>query len=43
MAQLGVEPQRMAKVADRWAGWLRDRPESLAYLARAKGSRRPEA
>jgi len=42
MAQLGVDPQRMAKVANRWAGWLRDRPDTVEYLARAKGSRRPQ-
>ena len=39
MAQLGVEPDRMAKVFKRWSGWLRDRPETQAYLARQKGSR----
>ena len=40
MAQLGVPPERMTNVAQRWAGWLQQRPESLAYLARPKGSRR---
>ena len=39
MAQLGVEPARMEKVFDRWTGWLKERPETLAYLARPKGSR----
>lgn len=34
MAQLGVEPARMAKVMTRWAGWLRGRPEVKAYLQR---------
>jgi ketosteroid isomerase-like protein len=34
MAQLGIEPARMAKVMTRWAGWLRDRPEVKAYLKR---------
>jgi len=34
MAQLGVEPERMAKVFKRWAGWLKDRPETVNYLAR---------
>ena len=34
MAQLGVEPGRMARVMTRWAGWLRDRPEVKAYLKR---------
>ncbi len=39
MVQLGVEPERMAKVFSRWAGWLADRPETRAYLARPKDSR----
>jgi hypothetical protein len=39
MAQLGVEPDRMTKVFRRWAGWLKERPETLEYLARPKGSR----
>ena len=39
MAQLGVEPARMGKVFQRWTGWLRERPETLDYLARPKGSR----
>ena len=39
MAQLGVEPSRMAKVFQRWTGWLRERPEAVDYLARPKGSR----
>ncbi len=39
MAQLGVEAVRMAKVFDRWTGWLKDRPETIDYLARPKGSR----
>ena len=34
MAQLGVEPARMARVMSRWAGWLRDRPEVKVYLKR---------
>ena len=34
MAQLGVDPARIAKVMTRWAGWLRDRPEVKAYLKR---------
>ena len=34
MAQLGVDPARMAKVMNRWAGWLRDRPEVKTYLNR---------
>jgi hypothetical protein len=42
MAQLGVAPERMAKVARRWAGWLQERPAALDYLARPKGSRRAE-
>jgi hypothetical protein len=39
MAQLGVEPDRMTKVFKRWAGWLKERPETVDYLARPKGSR----
>jgi ketosteroid isomerase-like protein len=39
MVQLGVEPERMAKVFQRWTGWLNERPETRAYLARPKGSR----
>jgi ketosteroid isomerase-like protein len=40
MAQLGVAPDRMTKVFARWTGWLRERPESVEYLARPKGSRK---
>jgi ketosteroid isomerase-like protein len=36
MAQLGVAPGRMTKVFDRWTGWLKERPETVAYLARGK-------
>ena len=32
-AQLGLAPERMAKVMARWAKWLRDRPEVEAYRA----------
>ena len=39
MAQLGVEPDRMAKVFKCWTGWLKERPETMDYLARPKGSR----
>lgn len=39
MQQLGVAPEKMAKVFTRWAGWLTDRPETRDYLARPKGSR----
>src|SRR4030088_864364 len=39
MAQLGVEPDRMTKVFKRWTGWLLERPETVDYLARPKGSR----
>ena len=39
MAQLGVAPDRMAKVFRRWSGWLEARPETIDYLARPKGSR----
>ena len=40
MSQLGVAPDRMTKVFKRWTGWLKERPETTDYLARAKGSRR---
>jgi ketosteroid isomerase-like protein len=40
MAQLGVAPDRMTKVFTRWTGWLRERPETVEYLARPKGSRK---
>ena len=40
MAQLGVAPERMGKVFAKWSGWLQARPEAIAYLARAKGTRR---
>jgi ketosteroid isomerase-like protein len=39
MAQLGVAPERMEKVFGRWTGWLKERPETVDYLARPKGSR----
>jgi ketosteroid isomerase-like protein len=39
MTQLGVKPARMEKVFQRWTGWLQERPETLDYLARPKGSR----
>ncbi len=39
MVQLGVAPERIAKVCTRWAGWLQDDPRTVAYLARPKGSR----
>ena len=39
MAQLGVAPDRMSKVFQRWTGWLQDRPETVDYLARPRGSR----
>ncbi len=32
MQQLGVEPERMAKIFARWAGWLRVRAETVDYL-----------
>jgi hypothetical protein len=41
MAQLGVAPERMAKVFSRWTGWLKERPETVDYLARPKASRAP--
>ena len=39
MAQLGVAPERMAKVFSRWTGWLEERSETKDYLARPKDSR----
>jgi hypothetical protein len=38
MQQLGVAPERMAKVFLRWTGWLEQRPETKDYLARPKRS-----
>lgn len=38
MAQLGVEPPRMAGVMRRWTGWLQERPETKAYLASPPGA-----
>ena len=38
MSQLGVEPERMAKVFRRWTGWLTERQETQDYLARPTGS-----
>lgn len=38
MAQLGVAPERMAKVMARWSGWLQARPETGAYLAAPAGA-----
>ena len=39
MTQLGVAPDRMTKVFKRWTGRLKERPETLDYLARPRGSR----
>ena len=39
MTQLVVAPDRMTKVFKRWTGWLKERPETLDYLARPRGSR----
>lgn len=41
MAQLGVEPERMVKILKRWSGWLRDRPETVDYLARSRRAKVP--
>jgi len=38
MTQLGVEPERMKRVFERWTGWLKDRPETQAYMARPRGA-----
>lgn len=39
MVQLGVAPQRIEKVLQRWSKQLHERPASQAFLARAKGSK----
>lgn len=36
MQQLGVPPEKMAKVFTRWSGWLKARPETEAYLKRGR-------
>ncbi|MFT6669930.1 MAG: ketosteroid isomerase-like protein [Afipia broomeae] len=41
MAQLGVEPERMAKILKRWSGWLRERPETVDYLSRSRRAKVP--
>jgi len=38
MVQLGVNPQRMEKVLQRWSKQLHERPASRAFLARPKRS-----
>ena len=38
MAQLGVQPERLAKVCAKWGRHLIAEPETQAYLARVKGS-----
>ena len=44
MAQLGVVPERMAKVFARWTGWLEARPEPQGVSpARPKGARGRQA
>jgi uncharacterized protein (TIGR02246 family) len=40
MSQLGVAPERMAKVFRKWTGWLEARQETREYFSRAKGTRR---
>ena len=40
MNQLGVAPERMAKVFRKWTGWLEARPETVEYFSREKGTRR---
>ena len=36
MSQLGVAPERIAKVLARWAGQLQAKPETIAYLQAKK-------
>jgi hypothetical protein len=31
----------MNKVFNRWSGWLKERPETIAYLARPKAATTP--
>lgn len=38
MAQLGVQPERLAKVCAKWGKMLIEQPETREYLARSKGS-----
>ena len=40
MTQLGVAPERMAKVFRKWTDRLEARPETVEYLSRKKGTRR---
>lgn len=40
MSQLGVAPERMAKVFRKWTNWLETRAETQAYIARGKASRK---
>ena len=35
-----IAEYRVTKVFKRWTGWLKERPETVEYLARPKGSRR---
>lgn len=41
MAQLGVEPHRMAKVLARWARQLQDQPATRAFVDRPRRSSSP--
>ena len=38
MAQLGVQPERLAKICSKWGKMLVEQPQTQAYLARQKGS-----
>ena len=40
MHQLGVEPPRMDGVFRRWSRWLKEAPETQAFLAKGAGWRR---
>jgi ketosteroid isomerase-like protein len=40
MAQLGVQPERMARIFSRRADWLKQSPEVREFLARPRGTRR---
>lgn len=38
MVQLGVQPERLAKVCRRWADWLNEDARTQAFLARPKAT-----
>lgn len=38
MAQLGVHPERLAKVCAKWGKLLEEQPETIEFMAREKGA-----